>query len=1157
VTTAAALTASAVFVNGPTALGASRASSASSASSPSPSAVAPSAPAPTTGTTTAPDNTPESVIVQLSNQLTSTPPDQAHLSQRASAAHTDEAAVIARLAGAAPTNVKYFSLGDAFSATVTADQAAALATDPSVASVVPDQSISLGPTTPVNSTPTSNTVTPQLLSVAPQAKTNASTGAAPVNPAACSTNPKKPLLEPEALSTINARSDDPNAKTAASLGIDGSGVKVAFIADGIDPDQAGFIRKDGTSAIVDYQDFYGDGPDAVAGGAEAFGDASTIAAQGNVVYDVANYSNPSVVTYTTGHCYIRIVGVAPGASVVALKAGSELLPTSSILQAIDYAVTVDHVDVINESFGGNVAPDSGARDAISAFDDDAVAAGVTVTVSSGDSGPTSTIGSPATDPLVISAGASTDSQIYEQTGYALATAFGNGHWLDNNISSLSSAGITQNGRTIDVSAPGEADWALCDADGNFTECTNFAGGLSPIQAFGGTSQSSPMTAGVAALVIQAFRKTHGGTSPTPALVKQLITSTTRDLGFEGDEQGTGLLDARAAVEAALTYPGANTNKVPTTVSSNIALSTDQLTLEGAPGSTQTGQVQVTNVGTNRVTVVPSTRTYATLSDQVQKVAISTASGDTTPYPTTAAPWVVKRVTFNVPSGTDVLSSEILWNSGAGPQESGPVVRLSLFDPTGAYAANTRPQGGPLPANVGLVDVRAPKPGTWTGILYTPVTGGFTGTVTLETTAKRAIPVGSISPSQFSLQPGQTRTVTVALPMPSSGGDATYTVALASSGGHQTAVPVVMRAVIPTASGSGAFTGTITGGNARGAPANDPGDLLEGILIDPAGEQPSIDTNADADESGAQDLSMVNTVANPAPGRWRYVVAVENPVSGNELSQAFTGTVAFNTQSINVAGTGDKSAQSLLNQGAHLTLKAGKAQTFTLNVRNTGPAAIVVQADPRTGLLKGVQLAPQFAGSTFALPLDVTSLASVPDFLVPPDTSKISLAASTTVPAQVELTSPGGGIDLTGDLQTAQAGSTISTVTDKEPAPESVGIGFWSPYVQEIGPFTDAGAPVASTTLTAVANTAGFDSSITSSTGDSWVTSVDPTADFGEPLLIEPGTVGKITITVTPTAAKGSVVSGLLNIVTIPAVVGETFFTTGDVIAALPYSYTVG
>ncbi len=1022
---------------------------------------------------------PESVIVVLKDQLADQPADPQHVGSRRSLAKSAQSKVLDRLSGAKPTSVINFTLGNAFSATVTPDQAAALAADPDVESVVPNSKVSVTP-------PTSPAANPQPKATA----TPAASGLPTVNPAACSTDPTKPMLEPEALQTINARSSDPSAKTAAALGIDGSGVTVAYIADGINPQNAGFIRTNGKSAIVDYQDFYGDGPNAPTGGAEAFGDASSIAAQGNVVYDVADFANPNVVSFPGGHCYIKIVGVAPGANVVALKAGSELLPNSAILQSIDYAVSVDHVNVINESFGGNVYPDNGSRNTIALFNDQAVAAGVTVTSSTGDAGITSTIGSPATDPNVISVGASTDSQIYDQTGYALATKFSNGKWQDSNISSLSSAGITQDGRTIDVSAPGEADWAVCDAGGNFSECTSFGNTAHPLvgfQAFGGTSQSSPITAGVAALVIQAYRKSHNNATPTPAVVKQIITSTARDLGLPGDEQGAGLIDARAAVEAAITWPGAN-RYAPTVSSSNVAFSTDQLTLQGNPGTTQTGTFTVTNVGNKTQDIVVNTRQSATLSLDSQTVKISTASTQTTPYPTTGAPWVYQKVSFTVPGGANELASTIRWQSGADPGGAGPVVRLSLFAPDGTYAGNSRPQGGSAPSNYGLVTIKAPAAGVWTAVLYTPATGGFTGNVALSTQTYRSIPVGQISPSTLTLAPGAHAIVAVKLAVPAVGGDAVNTVSVGSSGGHQTAIPVILRALVPTASGSGTFAGTITGGNARAfSPAQtfaysfdvapgkrdldvsvklaDTATLLEGVLIDPKGEVQSINTN----DALQPEKFMANTVAAPVAGRWRYVVVVQNPVSGKKLSEDFTGTVAFNQI--------DATAVSV-----PATLKAGKTVTGTVTITNHSGASMIVQTDARAGAATTLQLAPQFAGSTLQLPQSVDDLSQLPAYLVPPDTSALTASSSTTVPAQMELNSPAGGIDVFGDLTKAKQGNTISTARVTETTP-TVGLGYWGVYVQEIGPFTDAGAPSATSVLTATAKTVPIDANVQTSTGD--------------------------------------------------------------------------
>jgi hypothetical protein len=1090
---------------------------------------------------------PQSVIVLLNDQLPGAPPAKADSSNRRNSAKSAQDSVLGRLSGPAPAKLRHFTLGNAFSATITADQAAALAADPAVAAVIPDSKVELPP------------------EVRPAKPTGGSApsgqpGAAAAAPnATCPTDPAHPLLEPEALTSIRAASTD-GSPSAADLAT-GAGVKVGFLADNMDPNYADFIRPDGSHVFVDYQDFSGDGPNTTDGGAEAFGDASSIAAQGVVVHDLSNFVNQA--HPLPRGCNIIVRGVAPGASLVGLNVFGSTATNSAVLQAIDYAVTVAHVDVLNESLGLNVYPDSSARNMFQVFNDQAVRAGVTVVNSTGDAGITSTIGNPAADPLVIAVGATTDNRLYAQTAYA-ASRFSNGRWLSDNISALSSSGVTQDGRTIDLVAPGEGNWANCSP--RYGDCLDFKSPPQPtdLQSFGGTSESAPLTAGVAALIIEAYRHTHHGASPSPALIKQLITGTARDIGLPADEQGAGLLDARAAVEAALTAPGST--GAPSGVSSNIIISDDQVTLEGEPGSTQTATVRVTNVGNRPVTVSTGARTFVKQSSARQTVAFNATTLPTFTY-FNGATWAVKQVNFTVPAGADRLFARMAW------QGNPAVVRLTLLAPDGTFVANSRPQGGAATANYANVDVRSPAAGRWTAVLYSVAgAAGYNGNIILDTSTQKIAPTGRVSPSSLTLAPGQTRPVQISLRTPDSGGDATFSATFATSEGHRTTVSAVLRTLIPVQSG-GRFSGVFTGGNARGvAPAqtfsyefdvprgkrdldvslqlSDPGSLVDIVLVDPNGEL--ADVNSNLWLSSPTTVTQGNTVqtfdANPLPGRWHLVLVMQNPVTGQEIEQPFRGTVGFDQVSVRADG---------LPSSRGTALPAGRATAVPVTVRNTGVEPIAVGVNPRTNDVRTLTPVIIQGGPEVDLPANP---ATTPIYLAPPDTSRFTIATRSTVPAQVEMQGSAAGFDLFGDLKRAQNGDTTSVATVGERR-GYVSKGIWFGAIQEIGPFGPDGARPGHASFTAAFRTLGFDSTVTSSTGDPFDFSVDPNGTGGTPVIIQPGQSATIQVTITPAGRRGDVVSGHLNLVTVPilptGITALPFNGTGEVIATLPYTYRVG
>lgn len=107
----------------------------------------------------------------------------------------------------------------------------------------------------------------------------------------------------------------------------------------------------------------------------------------------------------------EISGIAPRARIIAYKGLGELGGfTSDLAAAIDQAV-FDGVDVINYSIGGGASLPNGGDDIAFLF---AADAGVFVATSAGNSGPdASTIGSPGNAPWVTTVAASTQQRFYQ------------------------------------------------------------------------------------------------------------------------------------------------------------------------------------------------------------------------------------------------------------------------------------------------------------------------------------------------------------------------------------------------------------------------------------------------------------------------------------------------------------------------------------------------------------------------------------------------------------------------------------------------------------------------------------------------------------------------------------------------------------------------
>jgi hypothetical protein len=398
---------------------------------------------------------------------------------------------------------------------------------------------------------------------------------------------------------------------------------------------------------------------------------------------------------------------------------------------------------------------------------------------------------------------------------------------------------------------------------------------------------------------------------------------------------------------------------------------------------------------------------------------------------------------------------------------------------------------------------------------------------------------------------------------------------AAAGGAVT-VPVTLRGAVAAGLGAGGtFSGVLTGGNGRSpgegqvatyrftVPSNlhvllrdidadvvldnDPANQVSGYLIAPGGQTMGYGSSyltTGFSSAGvpveAPERQLSVYTSDPIPGAWTLIVDFTSPVPGNELSDPFTGRIRFNSARFSRGALPDSSV---------VRIKRGTAVTYKVTVRNTGAAPEDVFLDARLPREHTYPLQPQDQASGIKLPMSET--ANPPEWIVPTMTHSVSVTATSTKPVMFDLG------PFPGDPDVASAAGRTSTAgypVGKLSTPVTQGLWFAVP--SEVGPYGAGGAGKATTGLTATAVTQEFDPAASSPEGDFWkfgVKSLAPNATYNL-FAIDPGMTRTVNLTMRPSGAAGTVVSGNLYI---DDFVDSLQFLAGSQLVALPYRYTIG
>jgi len=313
-------------------------------------------------------------------------------------------------------------------------------------------------------------------------------------------------------------------------------------------------------------------------------------------------------------------GMAPGAKIIAV--GNYYV--GNVYWSLIYTVygndgeigTEDDPQVVSMSYGSSWYPNPGWDYYSRFYDFVARILNPTTTyvaAAANDGIGLGTVTPPGAAPAVVTAGGATEFWYYDSYNR-----------LSNYFSYLNESNILTPPYAQIIFFSSRGPTALGQIKPDVTSVGAWATGYIPVwegfvAIWGGTSLATPLTAGIAALVYEAYKDTHDEW-PTSDLVKDILKSAAMDQGYPGIIQGAGFLNAYSAVLLATESNG--TLIRPTTLQIG---ETDYPAFLNylKPGESVTKEIALTAYGGNKTYVI-SAGYYTLIEERTYPIKINVA-----------------------------------------------------------------------------------------------------------------------------------------------------------------------------------------------------------------------------------------------------------------------------------------------------------------------------------------------------------------------------------------------------------------------------------------------------------------------------------------------------------------------------------------------------